>query len=164
MIEASPSSDSSLESPSPSATTSGKPLPWLATTALFLGLTLAGLAVLAAVRFGSIRSAIGYARGQYIVADHATKSFGVASVSDWPSVTYTITNQTPGAVRLAGCNTVCTCTVPDKLPLSLSPGESKDLTIRYRPSNRSLVHVPAIVYTTCPEQPQLPLWVDGEIK
>jgi hypothetical protein len=141
-----------------------RPLSWLTTTLIFLNLTLLGLAIFTIATFGSIRGAIRYINGQFLVVDESLKSFGVTDSTQRPSVIFQVTNRSNESIRLLGCRTTCNCVTPERLPLTLKPGETRPFQVSFRPSDHpSVVHMPMAIYTNNPDQPTLTLWIDGEV-
>jgi hypothetical protein len=115
---------------------------------------------------------VGFAlmKGETILVDSPTKSFGVVAPGDPIAVSYKLTNWGDQDVRIVGFRAKCKCMAPDILPFVLHPRESRDLSIsivnRQREGEVSSQTIDWIItiFTTNPAQVQIPLTVKGEIR
>jgi len=109
-------------------------------------------------------------KGETLFVDSFSKSFGIVQTGDPIAVSYRLTNRGDQSVRVVGCQAICTCIVPDDLPFTLHPKESRDLKISIlNPKTEDKGPSQAInwgitLFTTNPAQIQVPLTVKGEIR
>jgi len=96
-------------------------MPWLATTAILVVVGFGLLFVVGLQRFGSTASALAYLRGDGLIPDEYTKSFGTASKSERPSVTFCIKNFSKQPIKILGGKSSCTCVIADGLPSVVLP-------------------------------------------
>ncbi len=104
---------------------------WLATTIGLVAIGLASLLLGGIYRFGSAASALAYLRGDRLIPDTYTKTFGTVGKDEGPSVGFTLTNYTEQAIKVLGANASCTCLVASDMPIVVPPGGSAIL--RQRP-------------------------------
>ncbi len=135
-----------------------------------LAITVFATAIWIVGGFNAIRSAYVYLRGETILVDSNTKSFGVVSPGDPISVSFTLTNTGAAPVRIAGCEAWCNCVVPKDMPFVLEPNESRDFPVSIRNPKREgavpkgYVGLDLKLFTTNPAQPRIGLTVKGEIR
>jgi len=133
--------------------------------------TLIVAAVFALASFGSIRSAVGFfMRGETLLVDANEKSFGVAAPGRTLDVQFRLTNRGDDPIRILGCKTLCTCTVPRDLPYTLGPKESRDLNITVntfglvRNGEPTDLYLPLTLFTTNRAQSRVGLAIRGEVR
>lgn len=98
---------------------------WLVKTLALVGLGLALLAAVGIHIFGSAASAPAYLRGDGLIPDAYTKSFGTDWEGDRASVAFSLRNYTEEPIRVLGSNSSCTCLVTSGLPVVIpSHGET----------------------------------------
>jgi hypothetical protein len=123
--------------------------------------------------FGSVQQAVGYyLRGETVSADTAEKSFGIVSPGDPIKVLFKLTNRGREPVRVLGCDASCICIVPDDLPFSLDPNESRDFVVSIwnpKPGERGSIKPSSLrfditLFTNDPMQRRLPLVIRGEVR
>jgi hypothetical protein len=120
--------------------------------------------------FDAVAVAIALAKGETILVDSSTKSFGVVSAGDPLVISYKLTNRSDQNIRIVGCRAVCRCMVPEGLPFTLRARESRDFPIsirnpeRVRGSPSQSVNWGITLFTTNPAQAQITLTVKGEIR
>jgi len=148
----------------PAVTAGGRRLLWPAAAVLSIVLAATMTAVWATARFGSVRSAIRYANGETLTVDAKTKSFGVGTPNQRTEVVFKVTNLGTQPVRIVGGRSVCVCTVPDDLPMSLRPRQSMPFRVRIRvPTEVGGFANPLTLFTNDPNQPELELMIIGEV-
>ena len=103
---------------------------WLLQTLIVTTLALAITAMFVKLRFGRISAALGFLRGQHIVATESEKSLGEIQPGETRDVLFDVTNTTTRPLTLIGATTTCSCTVVENLPLTI-PGASEQ-TVRVR--------------------------------
>lgn len=140
------------------------------TIAAGLGLVLLIIATYAGGGFSAIRMAYAYMRGETILVDSSTKSFGSAREGDRVSVSFGLTNGAGKPVRVVGCRAYCNCIVPDDLPFTINPHERRNLTLsvripeRGRSSGTRQFSQPVTLYTTNAAQIEIPLLIEGAVQ
>jgi len=132
---------------------------------------LIAAAVFALASFSSIKSAVGfYMRGETLLVDATEKSFGVAASGRTFDVSFRLTNRGDKPIRILGCKTICTCTVPHDLPYTLDPKESRDLNItvntfgQVRDGQPTDLYLPLTVFTSNRAQSRVGLAIRGEVR
>lgn len=107
--------------------------------------------------------------GDVLVVDSTTKSFGVVGPGGSNPVSFRLTNLSGHPIRIVGCESGCGCIVPDDLPFSLSPKESRSFTLTMRgrkarmPGAPQTVELPVTLFTTEPSRPLVRLTVKGDL-
>ncbi len=129
---------------------------------------LLALAVFALASFGSIGRAIGYyLRGETLLFDATEKTFA-AEPGNTVHVSFELTNKGINPIRIVGCQSVCTCTVPKDLPYTLGPGQTKELVLtveiptQYSGANH--LSLPLTLFTTSSTQSRIPLMLQGDVR
>ena len=122
-------------------------------------------------RIERVQQAIAVVKGETVLVDATTKSFGVARAGDAIHLSYKLTNRGGKSVRIVGCRATCRCIVPGQdLPFTLRPRESRDFPISIRNPGRVAGTAPQTVnwqvtlYTTNPAQARIALSIKGEIQ
>jgi len=133
---------------------------------------LVALTVLAVLRFGSARAAVGYyIRGEALLLDSTEKTFGTAVAGSSVPVSYKITNVGVEPLRILGCRPHWNCTVPHNLPFTIGPGGSRELELtvqtplpQFVPNPGSTpLNIPLILFTSSPVQSRVSLVIRGEV-
>lgn len=147
---------------------SEKRLSWLALTLLFATASLAVCLVTAWLQFGSIGGALAFLRGDRLIPDAYSKSIGVIHIGKTKSVSFSLTNHGSESMRILGCMASCSCTVPDKLPLSIEPGETHNFSftilIHKSLEQAKHLHLPVALHTNIAFQPRMDLVIEGELR
>lgn len=104
--------------------------PWAARTTVLSALALALVASGAVFRFGSLSTAVAYLRGDRIIPDAYTKTFGEAAVRERPSIDFLLGNWAKEPIKVLGTNSSCSCLVSSGVPVVIRPGESAVLSVR----------------------------------
>ena len=81
------------------------------------------------IRFGSVRDAWLYASGVRVVVRPAVALVEDGSARDEGKAAFVIRNLTDSTINVLGMTTSCTCVSADKLPVSLGPGETRQLQV-----------------------------------
>lgn len=148
-----------------------RPMSWASMTLMMTTLGLAALVAYALVRFGSIRAGIGHLRGDCLVPDSYTKSFGAVSQGAEPTVTFALGNVSGAPITILGARCSCSCNLPPSLPIQVLPSETiyfktRVLTKRQRGGVAETIRLYA--YVTRPGNPpsspdvrEIPLNVEG---
>ncbi|MFI5456161.1 MAG: DUF1573 domain-containing protein [Isosphaerales bacterium] len=120
--------------------------------------------------FGAVGVAVALMKGETLFVDSSTKSFGVVPAGDPIVVSYKLTNRGDQNIRIVGCRAVCRCMVPEDLPFTLRPKESRNFPILIRNpkgeggSRSQTINWGITLFTTNPAQAQIPLTVKGELR
>ena len=134
--------------------------------AVFVTSLVVALIIVIAAHFGfkPIRKVEAYIRGESLMADATSKSFGVVGPGKPGSVAFALKNIGNKAVSVIGVNSSCTCTaVANDLPLMVEPGKTKDLifTVRWAKTAGDSVE-DIFVYTNSPSQSKIYLQISGQ--
>lgn len=84
-------------------------------------------------RFGSVWWAADYLDGYAVVAERATQWAGEVPAGKQASVSFQLKNVTQAPVRVVGAKCDCGCVGTDGLPLTLAPGATGELKLRFVP-------------------------------
>jgi len=100
--------------------------PVLIAAALWLLLLAAGF-----VRFGSLPAARAFLHGHSLCPDSYHKDVGTVEIGKEAMVAFRMKNITPDTVTIIGVETNCGCALlnEDSLPLTISPGEERELVL-----------------------------------
>ena len=88
-------------------------------------------------RFGSIGSAVAYLRGDELIPDAYSKSFGVVTRGVDGSVEFHLKNWGDESIKVLRARSACGCVVASDLPVDIMPGAKSALTIRIRTKRKS---------------------------
>ncbi len=143
----------------------------VASTILALAILAGGLALAAIFRYGSIGNAIAALRGEVLIVRPETHRFGPVDLGQKVTLEYTLTNVSSAPVRLLGSHSSCSCTVPDRLPMTLRPRETRAVRVRFDAPEQipasaegTQFHQDVIIYTSDPSRPQVTLGLVGEVR
>lgn len=110
---------------------------WLATTVILVGVGLTLLLIVAIMRFGSAASALAYLRGDSLIPDTYSKSFGSVGKGERPAVSFALRNYTKRPIKVLGTNSSCTCLVTSSLPIVVAPNDETILSVSARAKSNS---------------------------
>jgi hypothetical protein len=96
-------------------------MPWLAATLIFVSVGFALLLVVGIQRFGSAASALAYLRGDRLVPDAYSKSFGTVAKDERPTVEFLLRNCSKQPIKVRGVTRSCTCLATSELPIVIPP-------------------------------------------
>jgi len=134
---------------------------WLAITVILVILGFASLIMVGIFWFGSIASALAYLRGDGLIPDAYTKSFGTATLNERPSVEFLLSNYTKQPIKVLGSNSTCTCLVTSNLPLIIPPNGKAILKVNARSKSRSRPYSERVRVLTDSGESKLFLSVQG---
>lgn len=141
-----------------------KGLSWMAMTLLLTNFGLLLGIVLAWYWFGSVGSALAYLKGDRLIADRYSVSFGEAEQGQRPVVTFGVKNTSNRKITIVGAKTLCTCIFAENLPLSIPPRNRCSIRVAVKTASRDgPIHESIDLYTDFPEQPKLELVVLGRV-
>jgi len=142
----------------------------LVATLLPVALIVSGLMFATVLRFGTIGSAIAALRGETLIVQPASQWIGVVRPGQKVALTYALTNLSSRPTRLLGSRVSCTCTAPDRLPMTLGPRETRVFHVMFtapnwEPTNSEEAEFrdELVVYTSDPSHPQIRLSLAGKM-
>lgn len=154
----------SVESPPPARAPGTAWHSWLMRSALYANFALAACIVWAYVSFGSIRSALEFARGQRLVLETRSRSIGNVKPGSQLEITFNIANRGPQPVRIVGCGMACIGRAINDLPMLVEPRGTRPFAIRLVMHRRpGAFEMPVILYTNDPAEPELTLTISGTV-
>jgi hypothetical protein len=106
---------------------------WLATTLILAGGGFALVLLVGIGRFGSTSSALAYLRGDRLVPDAYSKSFGTVTKDERPSVDFLLKNWSERPIKVLGVNQSCTCLTTSNLPIVIPSRGEAILRVSSRP-------------------------------
>jgi hypothetical protein len=147
-----------------------KPLSWLAQTLIFTNAGLLCLVSFAFYSFGSVDSALAYVRGDRLMADARSRSFGEVEKGQHASVVFELANTSDREINVLGARTGCTCLFAEGLPLPVPPRSRRSIRIAVRTDGRAVarsvdgrIREAVGLYTDFPGQPEVELHVLGRV-
>jgi Protein of unknown function (DUF1573) len=150
------------EAPAPDTPPASKrAMSWLATTIIFVNVGFALVLVVGIQRFGSAASALAWLRGDSLVPDAYSKSFGTVAKDERPSVEFLLRNWTKQPIKVIGSAGSCTCVATSDLPIVVSPHGESILRVSSRARSGSGPYSERLHVFTDPGQPSLVLRVQG---
>lgn len=127
---------------------------------------VAALGGMLGAHFGSdrIRQIEARIRGESLILDATSKSFGVVSPGKAGAVSFALKNISNKPVSVIGVNSSCTCTaVAHDLPMRVDSGKTENLVFTVSPTKVAGEKTEDIViYTDCPYQTEIYLQLRGE--
>lgn len=101
-----------------------------------------------------------------LVVDATTKSFGVASVKDCPTVAFTVTNRGDQPIQILGIRRECfrgACIEPGNMPLEIPPHASREVVVAIHPTSPADFSAETVLFTDRAIQPRGILKIEGRI-
>lgn len=98
-----------------------------------------------------------------VVVDEQTYQFGVMQINTEGEHTYTLRNEGKGPLRIKTIGTTCKCTLPDDKDEILQPGESTEVTLKWKPETNGSFRQEAKIKTNDPENPVVTLEIVGTV-
>ncbi|MBX6314539.1 MAG: DUF1573 domain-containing protein [Isosphaeraceae bacterium] len=136
----------------------------MAQVIILTNIFLFGCVAWAYLRFGSITAALAYVRGDRLIADRYTPSFGRLEPGQSRDLVLHVTNLAARPITILGARTSCTCAAADGLPVTIQPGVKQPLKIRVWGKPKSGAVVEKLhFYTDDPAQPELIIQVVGKV-
>jgi hypothetical protein len=134
---------------------------WLATTTILVAIGFASLLLGGIYQFGSAASALAYLRGDGLIPDAYTKSFGIAAGGEIRSLTFSLKNWTKQPIKVLGASSSCTCLVTSDLPAVVPPMGRLNLRVSARAKSGLGPYSERIHLFTDPGGANLRLYVRG---
>lgn len=106
---------------------------WMALTIILSNLGLGTLALAGWIEFGSISSALGYLRGDRLIPDAYSKSFGTTPAGQTRTVEFLLTSYLSHPVKIIGFKSSCTCASASELPIEVPSSATVRLKVDVRP-------------------------------
>lgn len=149
---------------SPELGDEGRALSWGRLTLVLINTGLVSLVALAWIVCGSISSGLGYLRGDRLVPDAYSRSFGTVEEGSTILVTFTLRNFTRRAVKILGGRCSCTCVRPVGLPVVIPPSQRVPFYIEVLAGGkRGTVSETVRLYTDAPQSCDIELTVSGAV-
>ena len=137
---------------------------WCATTVIIICLTLGVIVVYGCVRFGSVRSAVAYLRGQRLIVDSQSRSAGALAIGDRRFVQFKLGNHSVHPVTVLGSRSSCTCLVAEDLPFAIPPSGTRQVRVRVHPVEGQGPFTQRVtLFTDCPGQAEVVLQISGSV-
>jgi len=130
--------------------------PMLGIVGLFAMLSAMSCAY-AVVRFGSLRSALAFARGERLVVEGGVRDLGDLPLGSEHEVRVTIRNLGRSSIRILGAKSSCSCMAAADKPRGVPPGESRAILIHLHVDRESEIAGEVTLYTDEPNRPELPI-------
>ena len=114
-------------------------------------------------QFGSVSAGLARLRGDRLLLDAYSKSFGTIEAGQLGTVEFNLMNTSSGQVTVLGARSSCTCAAADDLPTVVPPRGRQSIRIhvrRDRLPGRVLEKVS--LFTDEPSQPELVIRVEGD--
>jgi Protein of unknown function (DUF1573) len=127
-----PDEDQRVVLPPDGPTARKRAMSWLASIVILVCIGCALLLAVGIQCFGSVSSALAYMRGEPLVPDAYTKSFGTVTKSERPSVEFWLRNYSKEAIKVIGSYASCTCLITTDLPFVVPPGGRAILRVNAR--------------------------------
>ena len=140
---------------------------WIARVILACSFAIALSLPLIVVVFGSVGSFIRYTRGETLGFDELDKSFGDVTVGGNRTISFTLTNNSWSPIKILGCSVGCACTIPETLPMTVGPRETRPFRYTMRTSKTSKPEplvLESILYTNNPRQREIHLTLSAILK
>jgi Protein of unknown function (DUF1573) len=144
-----------------------KKLPgWTITTLVLASVGLLCLLAIAVRSFGGLVPALSYLRGDRLILDAHSKSFGTIDGGQRQTVTFKLTNMTDRPIRLLGAMSSCTCVAADQLPTTaIARGATYDIHFSYRAKQRGAEVAESVrVFTDHPIYERVDLIIKGRVR
>jgi hypothetical protein len=109
---------------------------WLGTTVVFICVGFALLLAVGIRRFGSTASALAYLRGESLIPDAYSKSFGTVAKDERPTVEFLLRNWGKQPIKVRGVTRSCTCLATSDLPIVIPPHGEAILQVSSRATSR----------------------------
>lgn len=124
-----------------------------------------GLALVAAWgfwQFGSFSAGLARLRGDRLLVDAYSKSFGSLEAGRVGTVEFNLLNTTWRPVTVLGARSSCTCAATDDLPMVVPSGGRRSIRILVRRDRKpGRVSEQVSLFTDEPSQPELVIRVEG---
>jgi hypothetical protein len=139
-----------------------RPLTWLAKVVICTNIGLALVAAWGSWHFGSVSAALARLRGDRLLVDAYSKSFGSVVAGRLETVEFSLWNTASRPVTVLGARSSCTCAAADDLPMVVPSGGRRSIRIIVgRNPQPGAVSEHVTLFTDEPSQPQLALRVEG---
>jgi hypothetical protein len=137
---------------------------WIAKTFVFAGAGVVLGLCLSFYYFGSLGSALAYAKGDRLIPDRRVGTFGTVERGRSPVVAFDLTNTSRQRITILGAKTLCTCVLVEDLPLTVPPMTRRSISVAVDTKARNgPVQEPVYLFTDFPSQAKLELAVRGRV-
>jgi len=137
---------------------------WAARAAALSTFGLALVASGAVFWFGSLSTAVAYLRGDRIIPDAYTKTFGEVPARERPSIDFLLRNWGKEPIKVLGTNSPCSCLISSGVPVVIRPGESAVLSVRALSKGRAGPYSSRLSVITDDRESDVVLTVQGAFR
>ena len=124
----------------------------------------AGLIGLASAAYGSPDAALARLRGESVSVLPGIADVGHGDPGETLETMIEVVNRTDKPVRITGGTSDCSCIATQDLPLTLAPGEARQLAVKVRlPGTAGFFNRKAWLWTDCKEAPTVLFGLSGKI-
>jgi hypothetical protein len=105
-------------------------------------------------RFGSLRTALAYLRGELLVLDASSYDFGAVRPVQRKVIQINASNVSENVVRIIGARSPCGCIKVDGLPIAIGPGDAATISVEIDSARKPGQSIEAMIvfYTDSVEQ------------
>lgn len=132
-----------------------------------MGFVAAGISLLLILGiwcFGSSASALAYLRGDRLIPDTYTKSFGTVERGEICLLTFSLKNWTKQPIKVLGARSSCSCLVTSDLPAVIPPMGQLSLRVSAHAKNVPGPYFEHVRVFTDSDEARLLLYVQGLIR
>jgi hypothetical protein len=141
---------------------SARPTRYLAKVVICTSVVFALVAAWGYLQFGSVPAAMARLRGDQLLVDAYSKSFGPLEAEQSGTVVFNLLNTARRPVTVLGARSSCTCAAAGDLPIVVPSGERRSIRIVVKRDRRpGGVSEEVRLFTDEPSQPELVLRVEG---
>ena len=140
----------------------GGPWSWLLTTAISFVVGLLVVVLVVQVRYGSWATARHALRGDVMLSDRYEVALDRPATAQ--TVVFRLTNTSSDPIRVIGAQSSCSCVMATGLPLTIAPGASQTLEVRFKPKKTAQSFRESVrVFTNRPGQQVIPLAISATV-
>ena len=114
-------------------------------------LIVGGAAIYGATRFGSLTTALAFARGERLVIEDRERDLGAQPFDSHHALRVPIRNLGSRPVHILGASVSCSCATVVKKPKTIAPGESGSIAIDFHVNRAGQVASRVSVFTDDPD-------------
>ena len=141
------------------------PRSWLTLTVLQVNAALATLVLLSWYCFGSVTTGAAYLRGDRLIPDAYSKSFGIVDGGSTSTIVFKLRNFLNRPITVIGSRATCSCLLAEAVPLTVPASRSSNFTIRVvTGKKKGALSASMKLYTDSPETPVIVLTTSGVVR
>jgi len=131
---------------------------------VFTNIFLLALVLWAYISFGSLRIGLAFLRGEKLLPDAYSKSFGTVEAGKVQDVVFNLKNHSSTPISLIGSSSSCSCVVTGRIVGVVPAGGEWPLRVTVRTAGRKGdISEKLNVFTDSPSTPQVHLRVAGRV-